>query len=228
MTENNDRNAVTISVPWVNIALTLKREWRHLFMLNFCFVLFSIPVITIPATYSTCSFYIRKLFDGEKDDLFSIRMFAREFLSRFKYAIFATVAFLLVECLSLFGAYFYIALAKTHIIYIFFTSLSILTAVLAVTLFFSFISALALYKHLSLLDLLKVSVLAMVVRPLQILTGILLVSAFWVMHFFMYPVSLFLPMFVSCIIGTLILTLAVSQGLNMAFNLLTSKHVKKQ
>ena len=202
------------------------RHWVLLIKLNALFVLFSLPLITLPAAYCATVDIMHDLLRDQYREPFMLARFSATFRGSFNRALSAGFIFACVQIICISSVYFYGVLATTHLFYSVFCAVAFALMVMNLLAACYFYTALSLYPTLTFRQLLKVALYSVLLKPWTVLLGISAVMLIWVAHLLTYPYSLFFPVFISLSIGVLILTFTSVKGVNLAFEMLHDKTKK--
>jgi uncharacterized membrane protein YesL len=176
----------------------LRREWWEMVKLNILFLLFSLPVVTMPAATLAMARVARSFAADENTYLL------RDFLEAFyRYAWRGTV--LIVLCAVMTGASGYAAVsyaqaAHLDIIYSFPLAISVM-----VTAFLCLMSAYAIVMAVSydppISKIFRQAALLALLKPLPMLAALAFVGALWLAHILFYPASVFMPATINFSLG---------------------------
>ena len=168
----------------------IAREWWELVKLNLLFLLFSLPLVTLPAALFATGTICRMM--AEDRPVYLLRDFLEALRAR---ALRATVWALVAGTAVILGVgavSAYAAAAKTSLFYAAPLALS-LVVTLFVTLWAACFVMVSVTEMRPFWDTLKLSALAALLRPLPLLAALAFVATLWVAHILFYPVSVFMP-----------------------------------
>lgn len=192
------------------------REFWELFKLNLLIVLFSLPVVTIPATHAAATRICISMSRDENVYLF------RDFLEALRALAWpATLwGFAFAGCLTLCGyaAFIYGQLALTSLVYAIPFALA-LAACLLLGMVAAHLFVLLARQSLPAWTLLRLAFMATLVRPLPVLGAFAFIAALWLAHIVFYPVSVFMPAVFNFSLGTLAVTFAVLKATDFVLQL---------
>ena len=191
------------------LADVVRREWWMLLELNLLFVLFALPLVTLPAAQIACTRVTALILEDRS--VYLLRDFWESFRARFWRATVLGMFVVAVIAAGGYAAVTFLEAARTAIVFVLpfvvaasATVFAIITAVYALTL-------LALNDR-PLPTILRLALLGALARPLPVLAALAAVAALWVLHILFYPASIFMPALLNFSFGTLILTLSVHQA----------------
>nr|WP_245224284.1 hypothetical protein [Rhizobium halophytocola] len=193
------------------------REWWELFKLNIAIIVFSLPLVTMPAAFAAsirvCNLMV------EDENVYLMREFRAAFLGSFLKA--TTWGFGLLIVLGLFGyaCYVYGQLALHAPIYVLPFALALATSlfawIVAVHLFVLMVRA----PSLSPAALLHRAVVAGLSRPLPALGALAFTSSLWLLHVILYPASVFMPAAFNFSLAALAIVFSVHRSTDFALAL---------
>jgi len=191
-----DRNAP----PRRGLALladVVRREWWMLIQLNLLYILFALPLVTLPAAQIAASRVTALMLEDRPVYLW--RDFWEAFRSRFWRA--SALGLVIVAALAT-GAY---------------ATAAFLQAIAFSTTLFALIAAAYAMTLLALRDrplhvVLRLALLGALARPLPALAAFAVVALLWLLHVVFYPASLFMPAVLNFSFGTLAITFGVHQA----------------
>lgn len=183
------------------------REWWELFKLNLAIVLFSLPLVTIPAAF-TAAVRVSVLMI-EDENIYLIREFRAAFLAFFVKATLWGSGFAAVLALGGYASFVYSQMAVHALVY------ALPFAVAVGSSLFSWIVAAYLFvlmvrqPQLPPASLLRLSVISGLSHPLPALVALAFISALWLLHILFYPASAIMPAAFNFSLGTLALVFSV-------------------
>ena len=203
-----DRNAAP-KQGFALLADVIARNWWELIQLNLLVILFSLPLITLPAALVAAA-HICVLMLADKP-VYLGRDFIEAFRGRFIKATLLGVTILAALGLSGFAAVTFLHAAKTSLIFAFPLAISASTALFATLAAAYAISLLAL-RDQPLVLLLRRAVLGALLQPLPALAAVAFVALLWLLHIVFYPASVFMPAIFNFAFGMLAVTFGVHQA----------------
>jgi uncharacterized membrane protein YesL len=198
------------------LASVFAREWWDLLKLNLLFVLFALPLITVPAAvFAMISISMAMIADR---NIYLLRDFWQAFRARFFMATLAGLVLCGIEALSLLALFTYIEAAGTNLMFALPLTVAIAVSILIPLWFGHFFVALAVGGGQPLGALLKASTIGMLAHPLPGIGALAFIAMLWLIHIAFYPVSVFLPVLVNFSLGTLVFCFAVTKGVQFGFS----------
>lgn len=203
-----DKNAP----PKTGLALladVVRREWWMLIELNLLFILFALPLVTLPAAQVAASRVTVLMLQDRSVYLW--RDFWEAFRVRFWRATILGVIAIAVIAVGGYAMFAFIQAAKTSIIFVLPLVIAASTTVFAIITTVYALTLLALSDR-PVSTVLRFALLGALVRPLPVLAALAAVAVLWILHIVLYPASLFMPAVLNFSFGALILTLSVHQA----------------
>jgi uncharacterized membrane protein YesL len=193
-------------------AQIVAREAWDLFKLNVMIVVFSLPIITIPATHAAATRICLSMVRDENTYLF--RDFWQAFCGNFVKATAWGGVVAVLLCAFGYAVFIYAQLAINSLVY----ALAA-TACLAVWVFIVLLSAylftlLVQQPNLSAGDQIRLAALATLSRPWPVLGAFGFVAALWLAHITFYPISVFMPAAFNFSLATLAITFSTLKSIN--------------
>lgn len=198
----------------------MRREYWELFKLNIMIILFSLPVFTIPATYTAATRVTISMVRDENSYL--LRDFIDTFRRTFWTATICGIGFAAVLGVSGYATFIYGQFAFGNLLYAVpfaFSGALFLITLLIATHFFVILAE----RDLPLPLILRLAFLATLAKPLPALAAIAFIVGLWLIHILLYPVSVFMPAIFIFSLGTLATTFAVLGTTDFVFNFSTIK-----
>jgi uncharacterized membrane protein YesL len=192
----------------------LRREVWELIKLNALIILFSVPIVTIPAAHAASTRIAVRMIRDE--NIYLLRDFWQAFCNLFVRATVAGLFFGICASLGAYAVYIYGQMVAHRSFYVLATIVC-----LAVFVFVLMIGAHALVllsrSSLPFPALLRLSALATLAYPAPALAGLSVIATFWLAHFLFYPLSVFMPILFSFSLGTFILAFSVLKATEAVF-----------
>ena len=199
----------------------LGREWWELVKLNLLFILFSLPLVTLPAAQVAATRICVAMVEDRNCYLW--RDFWETFRARFVAATLAGISLGVAFGVTGFALAAYVRAAAQNLA--FSLPLAVALVVLAlVPLLAAHLFALLAMSRLPLSRLLPVACLGLLARPLPGLAAMGFVAALWLLHVLLYPASILMPAVLNFSVGTLAMTFGVHK---MAVRLLSLAEARK-
>jgi uncharacterized membrane protein YesL len=200
--------------------ITALRQWVSLVKLNTLFLLFALPLVTLPAAYCAALDISADLLRNQYHSPFMLTRFLNTFRRTFVLSMLAGLVILILEFIAAGSLYFYSVLAKSNLLYSLLCALAFAVMLAVLLLGISFYTALATHYECSVRELLKLALYSTLLKPWLLLFGCSSTVLFWMLHIITFPFSIFLPTFFSLAVGIVMLTITSIQGVNQAFELL--------
>jgi uncharacterized membrane protein YesL len=196
------------------------REWWTLIELNLLYVLFCLPLVTIPAAQVAATRVVALMLADR--NVYLLRDFWETFRARFRRATaFGLLAFAVLG-IAVYAAVVFLQAARTELLFALPLAVSGATAVfVAIAAAYGF--ALLAMGELPLGAVIRLSLLGALARPLPPLAAFGVVALLWLLHVAFYPASIFMPAVVNFSFGTLAVTFGVHKA---AARLLASHPVR--
>jgi uncharacterized membrane protein YesL len=203
-----DRNAP----PKQGLALLLDviaRNWWELIQLNLLVILFSLPLVTLPAALVAAARICVLMLEDRP--VYLGRDFLEAFRGRFLRATLLGLLIIAAIGIALFAASTFLAAARENLAFALPFTISAATALFAAIAAAYAVTLLAL-RDQPLASLLKRALLGALARPLPALGALAVVATLWVLHILFYPASIFMPAVVNFSFGMLAVTFGVHQA----------------
>lgn len=200
------------AVPKRGLALladVVRREWWMLIQLNLLYILFALPVVTLPAA-QVAAIRISALMLEDRS-IYLLRDFWESFRGRFRRATVLGGLSVAVSATGAYAAFVFLQAARTHIIFALPFAIAVSTIVFALLATVYALTLLALEDQ-PLTAILRRALLGALARPLPPLAALAVVALLWLIHFALYPASVFMPAVLNFSFGTLVTTLSVHQA----------------
>jgi uncharacterized membrane protein YesL len=198
------------------LASVLGREWWQLLRLNLLFIVFSVPIVTLPAAYlATVSISVTMI---EDRNVFLWDDFWRVFRSRFALATLVGVILSCAGALTILAIHAYAEAAKNDLLLVAPLTIALTMSVLLPLFAIHLFVAIAQDADRTLLDIFKASAVGLLARPLPGLAALLFVALLWLAHIIFYPASILLPVLVNFSLGALVTSFAVLKGVRFGFS----------
>ncbi len=192
------------------------REWWELIKLNLLFLIFALPLVTLPA--ATIALAAVTLAMIEDRNVWLLKDFWAAFRSRFVATTALGLAFVALLCLSGLALVTYTNAVRDNL---WFAPLMVVAAFITILLPIwasHFAVALVLGRSEPLGTILKVATIGFLARPLPGFLALAFVAALWGVHILFYPASVFMPVLVNFSLGALVMNFAVYRGVLFGFS----------
>ncbi|WP_445678772.1 DUF624 domain-containing protein [Radicibacter daui] len=197
-------------------AQILRREWWELFKLNLAIIVFSLPLITIPATLAGAMRICQLMVEDE--NIYLMREFTGAFRRLFWRASLCGLAFGAVLAIAGYGVFVYAQLVPQALPYALALALAVVTSLFLWMVAAHFFLLMVRAPALSTATLLRLSALAALYRPLPALGALAFIAALWLAHILFYPASVFMPVAFNFSLGTLALVFATWRASEFALS----------
>jgi uncharacterized membrane protein YesL len=187
----------------------LRREWWELVKLNLMFLLFSLPLVTLPAAFAATSRICVAMVEDQ--NCYLLRDFWHTFHSRLWQATFMGAAISTALAVAAYAIFIYAQLAVVQIAYVAPLALC-LGALLAILFMAAHLFVLMAKRELGASELLRLAFLCSLAAPLPILAALGFVALLWLFHVVFYPVSVFMPAMFNLSLGALAVTFAAHKA----------------
>jgi uncharacterized membrane protein YesL len=187
----------------------LARQWWELIQLNLLVILFSLPVVTIPAALVAATRICVLMLEDR--NVYLGRDFLQAFRQRFWRATVLGAIAATVIGLAAYAGFIFLQAARENLFFALPLTVSIASAVIAL-IATSYAFTLLAMRDQPLATLLRGALLGALARPLPALAALLFVAALWLLHILFYPVSLFMPAVINFSFGTLAVTFGVHKA----------------
>jgi uncharacterized membrane protein YesL len=198
--------------PKTGLALlfeVIARNWWELIQLNLLVILFSLPVITLPAVLVAAARICALMLDDRH--IYLGRDFLETFRQRFVKATAFSIGAILLIGLSIISTAILLQAARTNILLALPLTISAATALFALIVTAYAIVLLAMRDQPFTL-LLKRAMLGALAKPLPALAALAVVALLWLLHILFYPASIFMPALINFSFGMLAVTFGVHQA----------------
>ena len=185
------------------------RNWWELIQLNLLVILFSLPLLTLPAALVAAARICALMLDDRP--IYLGRDFLEAFRDRFIKATLLGAIAILVIALSLASTVILLHAARTNILLALPFTIGSATALFALIATSYAIVLLAL-RDQPLTSLLKRAMLGALAKPLPALAALAVVALLWLLHILFYPASIFMPALINFSFGMLAVTFGVHQA----------------
>lgn len=193
----------------------IRREYWELFKLNLFFILFSLPVITMPAAYAAATKISIEMI--EDNNIYLFKDYVKYFRSLFWRSTIIGGLFAAALALGGYSTYIYAQLVSESIGYA-----AAATVCFAVTVILSLIClhifVIIAGFDLNLIKSLKLAALATLAKPLPAIAGLVAIGFLWLMHILLYPISVFMPATFLFSFGPLFMAFAVLKTTHFVFD----------
>ena len=198
------------------LARTIGREWWELIKLNLLFLIFSLPVVTLPAAYYAC---VRvSLTMIEDRNVYLWRDFREAFWSRFTTMMFLGAMLAVASGLGFLAVKTYANAALHQIMFAaplaIAITVSALVPLFAVHLFVAFASA----SDRPVRQIALAAAFGVLARPLPGILALACVAVLWLAHVVFYPASVLLPVLIIFSLTALVTTFAVREGVQIGLS----------
>jgi uncharacterized membrane protein YesL len=187
----------------------LARQWWELIQLNLLVILFSLPLVTIPAALVAATRVCVLMLEDR--NVYLGRDFLEAFRQRFWRATALGGAAATVIGLAAYAGFTFLHEARENIFLALPLTVSAATAVFALIAACYALTLLAM-RDQKLVPLLQRALLGALARPLPALVALAFVAMLWLLHILFYPVSLFMPAIINFSFGTLAVTFGVHKA----------------
>jgi uncharacterized membrane protein YesL len=192
------------------LADVVRREWWMLIELNLLYVLFALPLVTLPAAQVAAS-RVTALMLADRP-VYLVRDFWEAFRGRFWRATVLGALALLATGIAGYAAFVFVQMARLDILFVLPFVVSGATAVFATLAAIHGVTILAI-ADLPLGRVIRLALLGALARPLPALGALGVVALLWVLHILFYPASIFMPVVLNFSFGTLAVTFGVQGAL---------------
>ncbi len=191
------------------LADVLARNWWELIQLNLLVILFSLPLVTLPAALVAGARICVLMLEDRPVYL------GRDFLDAFRASfVKATLLGILIVgaiAVPLFATATFLGAARTNLFFAAPLTISASTALFAAIASAYAITLLAIRDQPFAL-LLKRALLGALARPLPALAALAVVALLWVLHILFYPASILMPALINFSFGMLAVTFGVHEA----------------
>ena len=191
------------------LADVVVRNWWELIQLNLMVILFSLPIVTLPAALIAATRICALMLDDR--NVYLGRDFLEAFRRKFWRATVVGYGAFGVVAVAAYAAFSFVQAARDNLF------LALPLTISASTAVFMMIAASYAFVLLAMRDqplrvLLKRAMLGALARPLPALAALAFVALLWVLHVVFYPVSIFMPAVINFSFGMLAVTFGVHQA----------------
>lgn len=191
------------------LADVVRREWWMLLQLNLLFIVFALPLVTLPAAQVAASRVTALMLEDRP--VYLMRDFWEAFRSRFWRATAIGLATAIVVALSGYATSSFFTAATQNLMFV------LPMVVVASSGLFAVLAAMHAVTLLAMADrplpsVVRLALLGALIRPLPALGALAVVAVLWLLHVIFYPVSVFMPAVINFSFGTLAVTFGVHQA----------------
>jgi uncharacterized membrane protein YesL len=187
----------------------IARNWWELIQLNLLVVLFSLPLVTVPAALAAATRICVLMLEDRP--LYLGRDFIESFRRQFwRATALGTIATATVA-LAAYASLIFLQAARANIFFALPMTVSVCTGVFALIVAGYAFGLLAI-KDQPLTSVIRRSLLGALWRPLPVLAALGVVTALWLIHIMFYPASIFMPAVINFSFGTLAVTFGVHKA----------------
>jgi uncharacterized membrane protein YesL len=200
------------AAPRHGLALLLdvvRREWWMLVQLNLLYILFALPLVTLPAAQVAASRVTALMLEDRP--VYLLRDFWEAFRSRFFRATALGLGAAAAVALSGYAAFVFLQAARSNLLFAVPLAVAVSTALFATLVSAHALTLLGL-RDRKLLPLIRLALLGALVRPLPVLGALAFVGLLWLAHVVFYPASVFMPAVANFSFGTLAVTFGVHEA----------------
>lgn len=187
----------------------LGREWWELVKLNLVFILFSLPLVTLPAAQVAASRICVAMVEDRNCYLW--RDFWETFRTRFVSTTLAGASLGAAFAVTGYALAVYMRAAAQNLAFALPLAVALVVLVL-IPLLAAHLFALLAMCRLPLSRLLPIACLGLLARPLPGLAALAFVAALWLAHVLFYPASVLMPAVLNFSVGTLAMTFGVHKA----------------
>lgn len=191
------------------LADVVARNWWELIQLNLMVVLFSLPLVTLPAALVAAGRICVLMLEDR--NVYAGRDFLAAFRRKFWPATAAGALGFGAVALALHAAQVFLQGATANLLLALPFTVSAATAVFALVATAWALTLLAM-RDQALPLLLGRALLGALARPLPVLAALVFVALLWVLHVLFYPASIFMPAIINFSFGTLVVTFGVHKA----------------
>jgi uncharacterized membrane protein YesL len=188
---------------------TIARNWWELIQLNLLVILFSLPLITLPAALVAATRICVLMLEDRP--VYLGRDFLEAFRGRFLKATLLGATIIVAATISGYAALTFLHAAKINLVFALPLTISAATALFALIASAYAITLLAM-RHQPLALLLQRAMLGALLRPLPALVAVAVVAVLWLLHIVFYPASIFMPALINFSFGMLAVSFGVHQA----------------
>jgi uncharacterized membrane protein YesL len=191
------------------LADVIARNWWELIQLNLLVVLFSLPLVTIPAALAAATRICVLMLEDRP--LYLGRDFIESFRRQFWRATALGAMAAATIALAAYAGFVFLQAARANILFALPVTVSVCTGVFAIIVAGYAFSLLAIGDE-PLTSVIRRSLLGALWRPLPVLAALGVVGALWLIHIMFYPASIFMPAVINFSFGTLAVTFGVHKA----------------
>jgi uncharacterized membrane protein YesL len=185
------------------LADVIARNWWELIQLNLLVVLFSLPLVTVPAALAAATRICALMLEDRP--LYLGRDFIESFRRQFWRATALGAMAAAAVALAAYAGFIFFQTARANIFFALPMTVSVCTGVFALVVTSYAFSLLATGDQ-PLGNVIRWSLLGALWRPLPVLVALGVVAALWLLHIVFYPASIFMPAVINFSFGTLAVT----------------------
>jgi uncharacterized membrane protein YesL len=185
------------------------RNWWELIQLNLLAILFSLPLVTLPAALVAAARICVLMLEDRP--LYLGRDFLEAFRDRFLKATLLGALSIVATGTAGFAALTFLDAARTNLIFALPLAICASTALFAALASAYAVTLLAM-RDQPLVLLLKRALLGALLRPLPVLSALAVVASLWVLHVLFYPASILMPALINFSFGMLAVSFGVHQA----------------
>lgn len=203
-----DRNAPP-KQGFALLADVVARNWWELIQLNLLVILFSLPLVTLPAALVAAARICVLMLDDRP--VYLGRDFLEAFRGRFLKSTLLGALILVTIGTAVLATTTFLDAARANLVF------ALPLTISAATALFAAIAAAYVITLLAMSDqplglLLKRALLGALLRPLPALAAVAVAAALWVLHILFYPASIFMPAVINFSFGMLAVNFGVHQA----------------
>lgn len=191
------------------LADVIRREWWMLLQLNLLYIVFALPVVTLPAAQVAASRICAAMLEDR--NVYLLRDFWETFRDRFVRATLAGAVGAATLAASGYAAWTFVQAARDNILFVFPFVVCLTFGVFATITTMYGLTLLAM-RDLRPWPLLRLAMLGALARPLPALGALAAIAVLWLVHVALYPASIFMPAVLNFSFGTLAATFGVHQA----------------
>jgi uncharacterized membrane protein YesL len=191
------------------LADVIARNWWELIQLNLLVILFSLPLITLPAALTAAARICVLMLEDRP--VYLGRDFLEAFRDRFVRATILGAAIIATLGIAGFAALTFLDAARTNLFFALPLTISVASALFVLIASTYAITLLAM-RNQPLAPLLMRALLGALLRPLPALAALAVVAILWLLHILFYPASIFMPAVINFSFGMLAVTFGVHQA----------------
>ena len=190
-------------------AETVRREWWELIRLNLVFILFSLPLVTLPAAQLAVTRVCVAMI--EHRNYYTLREFCEAFRARFASATLVGCALAVGMSIASLALAAFARMASLHLVFSVPVAVALSICVL-LPLYGAHLFVLLARRPEPLRRVLRPAFLGLLARPAPAAVALVFVIALWSVQIVFYPISFFVTVTFNFSLGTLAMTFAVHGG----------------